>query len=46
MDEHPEPQRSGSTSADARSGEHAEADAAPAAPVIRLLANPRRVRRT
>jgi hypothetical protein len=46
MDEHDEPQRSGSTSADAQAGTHAEADAAPAAPVVRLLANPRRVRRT
>ena len=46
MDEHDEPQRSGTTSADGEHDARAEADAAPAAPVIRLLANPRRVRRT
>ncbi|WP_279385439.1 hypothetical protein [Klenkia marina] len=44
MDEHDEPQRSGTTSTDGAA--RVETPDAPAAPVIRLLANPRRVRRT
>jgi hypothetical protein len=46
MDERDEPRRSGATSAEAQPGGQPEADASPAAPVIRMLANPRRVRRT
>ena len=46
MDQRDEPRRSGTTSAEAEPDQRTEADASPAAPVIRLLANPRRVRRT